>query len=65
MSEPKEDAPAIYYFDQRTEVNIIGEIDNYYFVTYTDDGNEVIGYGEKENTEIVPQDDDKAEEASE
>lgn len=62
MSEPKEDAPSIYYFDQRTEINIIGETDNYYFITYTDDnGNDVTGYSEKENIEIVPEKDDKAE----
>lgn len=60
VPEPKEDAPAIYYFDQRTEINIIGETDNYYFITYTDDdGNEVIGYSEKENIEIVTEADDK------
>lgn len=48
VSEPKEDAPSIYYFDQRTEINIIGETDNYYFITYTDDnGNEVTGYSKK------------------
>lgn len=59
VSEPKEDAPAIYYFEHRTEINIIGEIDNYYFITYTDDdGNEVTGYSEKENIEIVPESND-------
>ena len=47
---------AIYYFEHRTEINIIGETDNYYFITYTDDdGNEVTGYSEKENIEIVPE----------
>ena len=62
VSEPKEDAPVIYYFDQRTEINIISETDNYYFITYTDDnGNEVTGYSEKENIEIVPKDDDEVE----
>lgn len=56
-SEPNKDAPAIYYFDQRTEIYIIGETDNYYFITYTDDdGNEVTGYSEKENVEIIPED---------
>lgn len=59
VSEPKEDAPAIYYFEHRTEINIIGETDNYYFITYTDDdGNEVTGYSEKENIEIVPESND-------
>ena len=62
MSEPKEDAPVIYYFDQRTEINIISETDNYYFITYTDDnGNEVTRYSEKVNIEIVPKDDDEVE----
>lgn len=57
-SEPEKDSSVIYYFDQRTEVNIIGETDNYYFITYTDDdGNEVTGYSEKEDIEIVPEDD--------
>jgi len=66
VSAPKENAPAIYYFDQRTEINIIGETDNYYFITYTDDdGNEVTGYGEKENIEIVPKDDKEVESESE
>ena len=55
-SEPEKDSPVIYYFDQRTEVNIIGETDNYYFITYTDsEGNEVIGYSDKEDMEIVPE----------
>ncbi len=59
VSEPKEDAPDIYYFDKRTEINIIGETDNYYFITYTDDdGNEITGYSEKENIEIVPESND-------
>lgn len=59
-SEPEKDSPVIYYFDQRTEVNIIGETDNYYFITYTDsDGNEVMGYSDKEDMEIVPEDDTK------
>ncbi len=66
MSEPKEDAPSIYYFDQRTEINIIGETDNYYFITYTDDnGNEVTGYSEKKNIEIVPEEDNEIEEEDE
>lgn len=66
VSEPKEDAPSIYYFDQRTEINIIGETDNYYFITYTDDnGNEVTGYGEKEDIEFVPEYNDKIEEEAE
>lgn len=65
-SEPEKDSPVIYYFDQRTEVNIIGETDNYYFITYTDDdGNEVTGYSEKEDIEIVPEDVDKIEEEAE
>lgn len=60
LSEPKKDASAIYYFDQRTEINIIGETDNYYFITYTDDdGKEITGYSEKENVEIVPEADNK------
>lgn len=59
LSEPKKDASAIYYFDQKTEINIIGETDNYYFITYTDDdGNEVTGYSEKESIEIVPESND-------
>lgn len=58
ISEPEKDSPVIYYFDQRTEVNIIGETDNYYFITYTDsDGNEVLGYSDKEDIEIVPEED--------
>lgn len=57
-SEPEKDSPVIYYFDQRTEVNIIGETDSYYFITYTDsDGNEVLGYSDKEDIEIVPEED--------
>ncbi|GFI27079.1 hypothetical protein IMSAGC012_02204 [Lachnospiraceae bacterium] len=57
-SDPKEDSPVIYYFEQRTEVNIIGETDSYYFITYTDsEGNEVMGYSNKEDMEIVPQGD--------
>lgn len=65
-SKPEKDSPVIYYFDQRTEVNIIGETDNYYFITYTDDdGNEVTGYSEKEDIEIVPEDNDKIEEEAE
>lgn len=57
-SKPEKNSPVIYYFDQRTEVNIIGETDNYYFITYTDsDGNEVMGYSDKEDMEIVPEDD--------
>lgn len=64
-SEPKEDSPVIYYFDQRTEVNIIGETDNYYLIIYTDsEGNEVMGYSDKEDMEIVPEGDiDATEEA--
>lgn len=66
VAEPKEDAPSIYYFDQRTEINIIGETDNYYFITYTDDnGNDVTGYSKKEDIEIVPEDNDKIEEEAE
>lgn len=58
VSEPKENSPVIYYFDPRTEVNIIGETDNYYFIIYTDDdGNAVTGYSRKEDIEIVPEDD--------
>lgn len=65
-SEPEKDSPVIYYFNQRTEVNIIGETDNYYFITYTDDdGNEVIGYSGKEDIEIVPEDEDELEAESE
>lgn len=65
-SEPKKDAPVIYYFDQRTEINIIGETDNYYFITYPDnDGNEGIGYCEKENVEIIPEDNNEIEEEAE
>ncbi len=57
-SDPKEDSPVIYYFEQRTEVNITGETDSYYFITYTDsEGNEVMGYSNKEDMEIVPQGD--------
>lgn len=57
-SEPEKGSPVIYYFDQRTEVNIIGETDNYYFITYTDDdGNDVTGYSEKGDIEIIPEDD--------
>lgn len=66
VSEPKEDAPSIYYFDQRTEINIIGETDNYYLIIYTDDnGNEVTGYSEKENIEIVPEEDNESKEEDE
>lgn len=55
-SEPKEDSPVIYYFDRRTEVNIISETDNYYLIIYTDsEGNEVMGYSDKEDMEIVPE----------
>ena len=65
-SEPKEDSPVIYYFDQRTEVNIIGETDNYYFITYTDsEGNEVMGYSDKEDMVIVPEGDIEATEEAE
>jgi hypothetical protein len=54
-SEPESNSTVIYYFDQRTEINIIGETDNHYFIIYPDnDGNESIGYCEKENVEIVP-----------
>ena len=54
-TEPEKDSPVIYYFDQRTEVNIIGETEKYYFITYIDsDGNEVMGYSEKEDMEIIP-----------
>ena len=59
-SEPEKDSPVIYYFDQRTEVNIIGETENYYFITYTgSDGNEIMGYSEKEDIEIVPEEDEE------
>lgn len=65
-SEPEKDSPVIYYFDQRTEVNIIGETDNYYFITYTDsDGNEVMGYSGKQNIEIVSEKDIETTEATE
>ena len=65
-SEPEKDSPVIYYFDQRTEVNIIGETDNYYFITYTDsEGNEVIGYSDKEDMEIVPEEDIETTEEAE
>lgn len=65
-SEPKEDSPVIYYFDQRTEVNIIGETDNYYLIIYTDsEGNEVMGYSDKEDMEIVPEGDIDATEGAE
>lgn len=61
ISDPKEDSPVIYYFDQRTEVNIIGGTDNYYFIIYTDsEGNEVMGYSNKEDMEIVPKGDMEA-----
>lgn len=57
--EPRKGSPVIYYFDQKTEVNIIGETENYYFITYIDsDGNEVMGYSEKEDIEIVPKEDE-------
>lgn len=66
ISEPQKDAPVIYYFDQRTEVNIIGETDNYYIVVYPDsDGNGSVGYCEKENVEIIPEDNNENEEESE
>lgn len=59
-SEPEKDSPVIYYFDQRTEVNIIGETEYYYFITYTDcDGNEIMGYSEKEDMEIIPIEDEE------
>lgn len=62
-SEPQEDAPVIYYFDQRTEVNIIGETDYYYFITYSDNDDVIsVGYCEKENVEIIPEDDNDTEE---
>ncbi|NBH83074.1 hypothetical protein D7X88_04005 [bacterium C-53] len=65
-SEPQKDAPVIYYFDQRTEVNIIGETDYYYFITYPDnDGNESVGYCEKENVEIIPEDNNENEKEAE
>lgn len=65
-SEPEKDSPVIYYFDQRTEVNIIGETDNYYFITYTDnEGNQVMGYNDKEDMEIVPEDDGETAEDTE
>lgn len=54
-SEPEQNAPLVYYIDQRTEINIIGEIGNYYFIIYTDDdGDGDIGYCEKKNVEFVP-----------
>ena len=57
-SEPEKDSPVIYYFDQRTEVNIIGETNNYYFIIYTDsEENEVMGYNNKEDMRIVPEED--------
>lgn len=59
-SEPKEDAPVVNYFDQRTEINIIGETDNYYLIIYpSNDGNGSIGYCEKGNVEFVPIEDDE------
>lgn len=59
-SQPKEDAPAVNYFDQRTEINIIGVTDNYYLIIYSDnDGNGSVGYCEKENVEFVPIEDDE------
>ena len=65
-SEPEKDSPVIYYFDQRTEVNIIGETDNYYFITYTDnEGNEVIGYSDKGDMELVPEEDIETTEEAE
>lgn len=65
-SEPERNSTVIYYFDQRTEINIIGEIDNHYFIIYPDnDGNESIGYCEKEDVEIVPGGDDKTTEDTE
>ena len=65
-SEPEKDQPVIYYFDQRTEVNIIGETDNYYFITYTDnEGNEVIGYSDKGDMELVPEEDIETTEEAE
>ncbi len=65
-SEPKKDAPVIYYFNQRTEINIIGETDYYYFITYPDnDGNESVGYCEKENVEIISEGDNEIEEEAE
>ncbi len=61
-SEPEKDSPVIYYFDQRTAVNIIGETENYYFITYIDsDGNEVTGYSDKETTEILPEEGNETE----
>lgn len=66
ISEPEKDSPVIYYFDQRTEVNIIGETDNYYFITYTgDDGSAITGYSDKKDMEIVPKEDIEATEEAE
>ena len=65
-SEPERNSSVIYYFDQRTEINIIGETDKYYFIIYSDnDGNESVGYCEKENVEIVPERDDETMEDTE
>lgn len=59
-SEPKEDAPVVNYFDQRTEINIIGETDSYYLIIYPgNDGNGSIGYCKKGNVEFVPIEDDE------
>lgn len=60
ISEPKEDAPTINYFDQRTEINIIGVTDNYYLIIYPDsEGNGNTGYCEKGNVEFVTIEDDE------
>lgn len=58
-AEPKKDSTDIYYFDQRTEINIINETSNHYLILFVDDdGNIVTGYSEKENVEIIPKDDE-------
>ncbi len=65
-SVPERNSSVIYYFDQRTEINIIGETDTHYFIIYSDnDGNESVGYCEKENVEIVPERDDETVEDTE
>lgn len=65
-SEPEKDSTVIYYYDQRTEITIIGETDNYYIVVYSDsDGSGSVGYCEKENVEFVPIDDNEIEEETE
>lgn len=54
-SEPKNEAPVIYYFNQKTEVTIIGETNYYYMIMFTDDeGKEAIGYNAKRNIKIIP-----------